>query len=375
MASSRRTVVPVWDDYHNFQLGPALLYVAAPLDLFAPPPSPQGSFSGKFPHRLDVPDSRYEECSAIASEDLALLRIRSPPLASDDRSKAAKGVNFTHRIAPSERLTHASVIRAHPTKKPTTGNATTSSCEPLQTPTPVSPKSKHLSWGGRPTSISPTRLTAPTSHTFHGAPLNPDPTSRNRLSRRSTLTLSLSGVSRHRVRQWRSSSIEPLAVRLVTPTSPTPTSEPPGVWEEDGDDPYASVRERISTCQDRITEHAWVLAYGTAALAQKGQLTSTHATEGISHSELLDASLPSRRGSGSLLPPGPNRRSRRFSFAVEPDIAGWKRESARASKRIEHFEHLQEHYLGLMATQRGRTRTAHVRTYNWGCEREGLRSA
>jgi hypothetical protein len=220
---------------------------------------------------------------------------------------------------------------------------------------------------------APPSPTCPTlsNDTFLGGPLSPDPTSRNRLARKSTLTLSLAGASRHRIRTWRSSPIAPLAVRLVTPTTPTPTTDPP-TWEEDNDDPFAPVRERISSCQDRITEHSWVLTYGAAALAQNARPLSTSTTD-ISRAEPPDASLRPRRS--SFLAPTVPRRSRRFSFGWERDTSGWKRESARASQRIEHFEHLQDHYLGLMAAEGERMRTAQVRTYNWGWEREGLRSA
>lgn len=235
--------------------------------------------------------------------------------------------------------------------------------------TPMLPKPKELAWDDLPTdAISSTSPTFLTSHhnPFLGAPLKPDPTSRNRLARKSTLTLSLAGASGHRVRLWRSSPIPPLAARVATltvPTSLASTTEPPGIWEEDNGDPFAPVRERISACQDRITEHAWVLSYGATVLAQKGRASSHN--DAISHSDLLEASAL-RRSRTSLLAHNPKRRRRRCAFGWEGDASGWDMERARATRRIEHFEHLQEHYLGLMADECGRMGGAHVRTYSWG---------
>ncbi len=417
-STAGRIVVHPWDDYVNFQLGPALLYVDAPLDLFPPPQSPQASLTGKFPHRETESDLRSHvdngqqpmlgsrrgsrprrSVGADVAQRSRQLRVQRSPMRAKLAATDADEGNQSGRERPSLRVIETSTDSAQGEGLSSLRREGTSSAmhlgrrlkdhaspsAPMPVPnkppptlqvTPVSPKPIRLTWEDLPSApLLPTNPLSPTfsNDTFLGAPLSPDPTTRNRLARKSTLTLSLAGASRRRIRTWRSSPIAPLAVRLVTPTTTTPTTEPP-MWEEDNDDPFAPVRERISSCQDRITEHSWVLTYGAAALAQNARPASTHATD-ISRAELPDASP--RPGRSSFLAPTVPRRSRRFSFGWERerDTSGWKRESARASQRIEHFEHLQDHYLGLMAAEGDRMRTAQVRTYNWGWEREGLRSA
>lgn len=216
------------------------------------------------------------------------------------------------------------------------------------------PRSTLLATPPRPPACegeSPTVRFAPDTISAVSAPsrVQLHPTARNRLARKSTLTLPLPEGSRHRVRMWRSSNLPSLAVRLRRPTpkgDDTESDLEPTMWEEDGTDPYASVRERISTCQDRITEHAWVLGYGAAALRS----AQTRSTNSLTTGWGVEWDIDKEDG----------------------NLAGWERESGHSNARIEHFQHLQHHYLALMEHER---RIAHVRTYYWGWEREGLRSA
>ncbi|KLT44634.1 hypothetical protein CC85DRAFT_300185 [Cutaneotrichosporon oleaginosum] len=290
-----------WDDYVNYQLGPALLYADQPLGLDAPPPSPQGSVTGMFPHRAELGVLRLHKSAPQ----------RVMPEAPHNPSEAAAG--------PSRRSPHSeSRGMDYPTAE-----------APSETST-LTPPVKH----------PPLLRGDDVSAASLGGAL--DPTSCSRLARRSTLTLTLSHGASHRVRVWRSSPIPPLVVRLasaprtsnLTPTPAPAPHESPRLWEEHND-PYAHVRERISICQDRITEHDWVLAYGGAALEQSRHSGRSFAARG-----------------------GPGACTRRFSFGGERNTLGWQRQSARANKRIEHFQHLQEHYLGLMGADNGRRGTA-----------------
>lgn len=54
-------VVRSFDALADYQLGPVLLCPAGyPIDLWAPPPSPQGSLTGKFPRRPNTNDIQTE---------------------------------------------------------------------------------------------------------------------------------------------------------------------------------------------------------------------------------------------------------------------------------------------------------------------------
>lgn len=63
------------DDLVNFQLGPVLLYVEAPMNLDESPPSPQASLTGKFPQNVTAID-----IVLVSERDSEVLPSPSPKL-------------------------------------------------------------------------------------------------------------------------------------------------------------------------------------------------------------------------------------------------------------------------------------------------------